>query len=154
MELTAVRTGSGVFRVHRAGCDDIAKDAAQARGPARDIDADSREAVIRLLWTDVARGLQRPGRLPGLRGENRLHRLYLGPARHDPDLKTGAGGQITPPVGLPRGSATPGPLERPTDLATEGMRYFVASRQQARAGQARLAKAPAGQAAPAATPDS
>ncbi|MGD0373115.1 MAG: hypothetical protein ABSB01_00815 [Streptosporangiaceae bacterium] len=53
MELTAVRTGSGIFRVHRAGCDDIAKDAAQARGSARDLDAESREAVIRLLWADV-----------------------------------------------------------------------------------------------------
>jgi hypothetical protein len=52
MELTAVRTGSGVFRVHRAGCYDIAKDAAQGHG-ATDIEADSREAVIRLLWADV-----------------------------------------------------------------------------------------------------
>ena len=32
MELTAVRTGSGVFRVHRAGCYEIAGDAAQGRG--------------------------------------------------------------------------------------------------------------------------
>jgi len=61
MELTAVRTGSGVFRVHRAGCDDVAKDAAQGRGGARDIDADSREAVIRLLWADVLGDHSGPG---------------------------------------------------------------------------------------------
>jgi hypothetical protein len=56
MELTAVRTGSGVFRVHRAGCDDIAKDVAQGRGAATNIEADSREAVIRMLWADVIGG--------------------------------------------------------------------------------------------------
>jgi len=61
MELTAVRTGSGIFRVHRAGCDDIAKDVAQGRGGARNIEADSREAVIRLLWADVLGGGGAPG---------------------------------------------------------------------------------------------
>jgi hypothetical protein len=61
MELTAVRTGSGVFRVHRAGCDDIAKDAAQGGGGARDIDADSRAAVVRLLWADVLGDKSAPG---------------------------------------------------------------------------------------------
>ena len=61
MELTAVRAGSGVFRVHRAGCDDIAKDAAQGGGAARDIDADSREAVIWLLWADVLGEGNAPG---------------------------------------------------------------------------------------------
>jgi hypothetical protein len=61
MELTAVRTGSGVFRVHRAGCDDIAKDAARGGASARDIDADSREAVIRLLWAEVLGDSSAPG---------------------------------------------------------------------------------------------
>ncbi len=60
MELTAVHSGSGVFRVHRAGCYDIAKDAAQGHG-ARDIEADSREAVIRLLWAEVLGDKSRPG---------------------------------------------------------------------------------------------